>query len=81
MKAPNADLPYLLTEYHFTAQPEGADTDSYVGGAAIGTGPWKVREFEPGIVAVFERHPNYHKEGCPISTRSSPSAFPTTARA
>ena len=22
MKAPNADVPYLLTEYHFTAQPE-----------------------------------------------------------
>ena len=39
MKAPNADVPYLLTEYHFTAQPEGADSESYVQGEAIGTGP------------------------------------------
>ena len=65
MKAPNADVPYLLSEYHFTVQPEGADTDSYVDGTAIGTGPWMVREFEPGIVAVFERHPNYHRGGLP----------------
>ena len=65
MKAPNADVPYLLTEYHFTAQPEGADSESYVQGEAIGTGPWKVKEFDPGIVAVFERHPNYHRTGLP----------------
>ena len=65
MKAPNADVPYLLTEYHFTAQPEGADSASYAAGEAVGTGPWKVREFEPGIVAVFERHPNYHRTGRP----------------
>ena len=65
MKAPNADVPYLLTEYHFTAQPEGADDASYAGGEAIGTGPWMVKEFDPGIVAVFERHPNYHRTGRP----------------
>ena len=65
MKAPNADVPYLLTEYHFTAQPQGADDASYARGEAIGTGPWMVREFEPGIGAVFERHPNYHRSGRP----------------
>lgn len=65
MKAPNADVPYLLTEYHFTAQPEGADDASYARGEAIGTGPWMVKEFDPGIVAVFERHPNYHRTGRP----------------
>lgn len=65
MKAPNADVPYLLTEYHFTAQPEGADSASYAAGEAIGTGPWMVKEFEPGIAAVFERNPNYHRSGLP----------------
>ena len=65
MKTPNADIPYLLTEYHFTAQPEGADSASYVAGQAIGTGPWMVKEFEPGIAAVFERNPNYHRSGLP----------------
>ena len=65
MKAPNADVPYLLTEYHFTAQPEGADSESYVRGEATGTGPWMVKEFDPGIVAIFERNPNYHRTGLP----------------
>ncbi len=65
MKTPNADVPYLLTEYHFTAQPEGSDKASYHTVGAVGTGAWKVREYEPGIFAVFERHPNYHRTGRP----------------
>jgi len=65
MSAPNADIPYLLSEYHFTVQPEGADAESYAAGEAVGTGPWQVKEFEPGIAAVFERNPNYHRTGFP----------------
>ncbi|MEM7123129.1 MAG: ABC transporter substrate-binding protein [Pseudomonadota bacterium] len=65
MKQPNADIPYLLTEYHFTVQPEGQDAAAYAAGEAVGTGPWKVQEFDPGIVAVFERFPNYHRSGLP----------------
>jgi peptide/nickel transport system substrate-binding protein len=65
LKSPNADIPYLLSEYHFTVQPEGADTESYTTGEAVGTGPWQVKEFEPGIAAVFERNPNYHRTGFP----------------
>tara|TARA_Y100001934_G_scaffold11060_1_gene14054 strand:- start:49150 stop:50682 length:1533 start_codon:yes stop_codon:yes gene_type:complete len=65
MKAPNADIPYLLTEYHFTAQPEGADAQSYVDGQAIGTGAWMVEEFEPGFDAIFVRNPNYHRDNRP----------------
>jgi peptide/nickel transport system substrate-binding protein len=65
MKAPNADIPYLLSEYHFTVQPEGADTASYQTGNAVGTGPWMVKEFEPGLNALFVRHPNYHRSGQP----------------
>ncbi|MBC6440153.1 MAG: hypothetical protein GDA49_07040 [Rhodospirillales bacterium] len=38
IKARRADVPYLLSEYHFTVQPEGADVASCVEGEAIGTG-------------------------------------------
>lgn len=62
MKSPNADIPFLLSEYHFVVTPEGATNFPQ---DAIGTNPWKVKEFEPGINAVFERHPNYWKTGLP----------------
>jgi len=62
MKQSNADVPYLLSEFHFTVQPEG-EQDYTVG--AVGTGPWKLEEFDPGIVGTFVRHPNYWKEGRP----------------
>ncbi|MBT5434224.1 MAG: ABC transporter substrate-binding protein, partial [Rhodospirillaceae bacterium] len=32
---------------------------------AIGTGAWKVAEFEPGIVGIFEAHTSYHRNGRP----------------
>jgi len=65
MKTPNADIPYLLTEYHFTVHPEGQDAAAYSAGQAVGSGPFKVEEFDPGIVSIFSRHANYHKTGRP----------------
>lgn len=62
MKQSNADLPFLLTEYHFVMLPEGA---AEFPRDAVGTGPWKLGEFEPGMYSVFERHPNYYREGLP----------------
>lgn len=32
---------------------------------AIGTGPWKVKEFKPGLGALFVRHDNYWRNGLP----------------
>jgi peptide/nickel transport system substrate-binding protein len=54
----NADLPYILTEYHFTIQPEGS-----AGGSKVGTGPYQLENFQPGIRALGKRNPNYWKEG------------------
>lgn len=62
MKQPNADVPYLLSEFHFTVQPEGEQ--DYTAGA-VGTGPWQLDEWEPGIVGTFVRNPNYWKTGLP----------------
>lgn len=66
MKQANADIPHLLTEYHFTVQPEGQDAQAYVEGNVVSSGPFMVQEFEPGIGSLFVRNPNYHKDGKPL---------------
>ena len=53
LKTPNADLPYMLTDYHLMIQPNGGKDDP---AAAIGTGPYKLREAEPGVRYVWERN-------------------------
>ncbi len=51
----NADLPLLLTDYHLQIQPNGGTDDP---NAAIGTGPYKLTNFDPGIRATFEKNQN-----------------------
>ncbi|PWV98872.1 peptide/nickel transport system substrate-binding protein [Hoeflea marina] len=51
----NADLPLLLTDYHLIIQPGGGIDKP---DAAIGTGPYKLVSFEPGVRATFEKNPN-----------------------
>lgn len=53
LRGPNADLPYLLTDYHLPIQPGGGrDNPS----AMIGTGPYKVDIAEPGSRYVLSRN-------------------------
>jgi peptide/nickel transport system substrate-binding protein len=59
--APNADLPVILGTYHFHIVKEGT-TDFNAG---IGTGPYKVKEFKPGVRAVGVRNENYWKPNRP----------------
>ncbi len=50
----NADLPYLLSDYHLVVQPKGGvDAPN----AAIGTGAWKLVTAEPGVRFTFEKNP------------------------
>lgn len=56
MKDANADFPFLLTDYHLLIQPNGGVDNPR---AAIGTGPYKMATFEPGVRTVLERNPNY----------------------
>ncbi|MCV0428024.1 MAG: ABC transporter substrate-binding protein [Roseibium sp.] len=56
MKGGNADLPYLLADYHLMIQPNGGKDAP---AAAVGTGPYIVKTFEPGVRAVFEKNSNY----------------------
>jgi len=49
----NADLPYLLADYHLMIQPKGG-----VGAeaAAIGTGPYKLKSADTGVRYEFEKN-------------------------
>lgn len=70
----NADLPFLLTDYHLLIQPEGA-TDN-----GIGTGGYIVNEYRPGEIAVLERNSNYWGEGCWFDSVECLSINDATAR-
>ncbi|WP_298847198.1 ABC transporter substrate-binding protein [uncultured Ruegeria sp.] len=52
----NADLPYLLSDYHLVIQPDGGMENP---GAGIGTGPYQVEVDEPGVRHVFTKFANY----------------------
>ncbi len=58
LDSPYADLPYVLSDYHLLIVPKGTDF-----ARPIGTGPFVIREFEPGVRTYAERNPNYWKEG------------------
>ncbi|MBI3898266.1 MAG: ABC transporter substrate-binding protein [Gammaproteobacteria bacterium] len=52
----NADLPYLLADYHFCIGPEGSTfTDG------IGTGAYILESFDPGVRTTSKRNPNHFR--------------------
>ncbi len=56
LKDANADLPYLMADYHLMIQPNGGmDAPD----AGVGTGPYKVDVNEPGVRAAFSKFENY----------------------
>jgi len=58
----NADLPYLLTDYHLTMMP--ADKEGNVDwNSRDGTGGYVLQDFDPGVRARLTRFPNYWKQG------------------
>lgn len=52
----NADLPYLMADYHLIIQPGGGKDAP---DAAIGTGPYVLKEADMGVRFVAEKNPNY----------------------
>lgn len=51
----NADLPYLLADYHLNIQPNGGFDDP---NAAIGTGPYKLESAQAGVRYAFSKNEN-----------------------
>ncbi len=56
LNGPNADLPYLMADYHLLIQPGGGMDDPT---AAIGTGPYILKEVDMGVRFIAEKNPNY----------------------
>ncbi|MEO0634022.1 MAG: ABC transporter substrate-binding protein [Pseudomonadota bacterium] len=56
LDGPNADLPYLMADYHLIVQPGGGMDDPAAG---IGTGPYVLKEIDMGVRFVAEKNPNY----------------------
>ncbi len=61
LSGPNAELPSILAVSHLLIVPEG--TSDFNQG--IGTGPFKVKEFKPGVRSIGARNTNYWKPGLP----------------
>lgn len=61
LSAPNADLPVILGTFHFCIVKDGT-TDFNTG---IGTGPYKLKEFKPGVRSLVVRNEAYWKPGKP----------------
>lgn len=61
LTAPNADLPVIVGTFHFHIVKDGT-TDFNAG---IGTGPYKLKEFKPGVRSVMVRNEAYWKPGRP----------------
>ncbi|MFZ4833869.1 ABC transporter substrate-binding protein [Rouxiella sp. Mn2063] len=58
LESGNADLPYLLADYHLLVVPNGFTDWSH----PIGTGGFVFDQYEPGVRSLFKRNPNYWKK-------------------
>lgn len=61
LSRPNADIPVLLGTFGFMIIKDGTTDFS----TAVGTGPFKVKDFRPGVRTVVSRNENYFKTGRP----------------
>ena len=61
LSAPNADFPVVLGTFHFLIVKDGT-TDFTT---AVGTGPYKCKEFTPGVRSIGVRNEQYWKPGQP----------------
>ena len=59
LKEANADLPFLMDDYHLMIQPNGGKDNPTEG---IGTGPYKVSVNEPGVRLGGEKFAGYWRD-------------------
>ena len=58
LKAGNADFPFLLSDYHILIYPAGMIEEAISKG--IGTGPYRVISFDPGVRTVAKLVDDHH---------------------
>jgi len=59
LESGNADLPYLLSDYHILMYPAGQIEEAIAQG--IGTGLYQVQSFDPGVRMVATRYADHYK--------------------
>ncbi|MDJ0779462.1 MAG: ABC transporter substrate-binding protein [Gammaproteobacteria bacterium] len=62
MNSPNSDLPTLLGVYQAKIIKEGSKGDG------MGTGPYKMESFEPGVKSIHSRNDDYWREGANLDS-------------
>ena len=63
LDSPNADLPIILGTFNFKIVQENAYDDPNYFNKGIGTGPFALKEFKPGVIHKATRNENYWREG------------------
>jgi peptide/nickel transport system substrate-binding protein len=72
----DADLPYVLSDYHLVMVPNGYNDWAKL----IGTGAFTIETFDPGVRVSFKKNPNYWKadrgflDSCEITVINDNSA-------
>ena len=61
LDSPNADFPFIVSDYHLVIRPSSGDAIDMASG--IGTGGYVTETFDPGVRVFGTRNPNYFKEG------------------
>ena len=62
MNTPNADLPVLMGLFQSKVVQDGTD------GGGIGTGPFVMESFEPGVKSIHVKNNNYYREGANLDS-------------
>jgi len=62
LHSPDSEFPIVASIRYFAVVQDG--TEDFTS-SAVGTGPWKLSSFEPGISAVYVRNDDYRLEGLP----------------
>ncbi len=75
LNSANADLPALLGTAHFSIIKDGTTDFS----TAIGTGPYKCKEFKPGVRSISVRNDDYWVPGKPYLDEIEYFAIPDEA--
>ncbi len=61
LESPSADFPFLMSDYHLLMYPAGGIDEAIAKG--IGTGLYRVEDFDPGVRAVVSRVDGHYKDG------------------
>lgn len=77
LKSSNAEMDYYVATRHLAIVPEGSKDFPH---DAIGTGPWKLQEYNPGLTTIFVRNDNYWRGGPFIDSIESTGIGDESAR-